>query len=250
MSIKNLYTKFKRYHSRLNGCTIQYELNEYLTLVTAIKESVLKFKNKSDDEILKVHETKRPILVGTQSVAESSMLAEALRLKGISCEVLNAKQNEFEARIIAEKRAGILRGDKKHDRAVRVTALSCLDAHWSAYLAEISDLRDGIHLRRIGGQDPLFEFKKLSIAMFNSLLEQIDIDIDAAIKDLQRAKDGTGSAINTPKAPSATWTYLVSDDPFRDKFEMQFTGNIGFSLWAGLLWPLTALYFAINRKRK
>jgi preprotein translocase subunit SecA len=56
-------------------------------------------------EIGQVHALGRPILVGTGSVKESEKLARDLRSVGIKCAVLNAKNNELEASIIAE--AGI-----------------------------------------------------------------------------------------------------------------------------------------------
>jgi preprotein translocase subunit SecA len=55
-------------------------------------------------EIGSEHERGRPILVGTSSVEESELLAEKLRAAGIDCAVLNAKNDEAEAEIIA--RAG------------------------------------------------------------------------------------------------------------------------------------------------
>ncbi|HEX3044492.1 MAG TPA: accessory Sec system translocase SecA2 [Bacillota bacterium] len=54
------------------------------------------------DEITQVHATGRPILVGTSSIAESEDLATQLRQQGIICQVLNAKNDEVEAAIIAE----------------------------------------------------------------------------------------------------------------------------------------------------
>jgi len=53
-------------------------------------------------EIMAVRATGRPILVGTCSVAESDELAEALRRKGVACQVLNARNDELEAEIVAE----------------------------------------------------------------------------------------------------------------------------------------------------
>jgi preprotein translocase subunit SecA len=49
-----------------------------------------------------VHETGRPMLVGTTSVAESEDLATVLRASGIDCQVLNATRDEQEASIVAE----------------------------------------------------------------------------------------------------------------------------------------------------
>ncbi|EHR49336.1 preprotein translocase subunit SecA (ATPase, RNA helicase) [Saccharomonospora marina XMU15] len=53
-------------------------------------------------EIESVHETGRPILVGTQDVAESEELADKLAKAGLSCVVLNARNDAEEAAIIAE----------------------------------------------------------------------------------------------------------------------------------------------------
>jgi preprotein translocase subunit SecA len=55
-------------------------------------------------EISDAHKSGRPVLVGTLTVEESERLAERLRSSGIPCEVLNAKHDEQEARIVA--RAG------------------------------------------------------------------------------------------------------------------------------------------------
>jgi preprotein translocase subunit SecA len=54
------------------------------------------------DEITTVRASGRPVLVGTSSVAESEELAAALRRKGVTCEVLNAKNDELEAQIVAQ----------------------------------------------------------------------------------------------------------------------------------------------------
>lgn len=53
-------------------------------------------------EILSVHKTGRPILIGTSSVEESDMLAKALAAADVSCHVLNAKNDAKEADIIAK----------------------------------------------------------------------------------------------------------------------------------------------------
>lgn len=53
------------------------------------------------EEIARVHATGRPILVGTSSVSQSEQLAAALQKAGVTCQVLNAKNDELEAAIIA-----------------------------------------------------------------------------------------------------------------------------------------------------
>ncbi|OGD19169.1 MAG: accessory Sec system translocase SecA2 [Candidatus Aminicenantes bacterium RBG_16_63_16] len=60
-------------------------------------------------EILEVHAIGRPVLVGTLSVRESEELAAALKKTGVGCEVLNARNDELEAGIIADAgKAGAL----------------------------------------------------------------------------------------------------------------------------------------------
>jgi preprotein translocase subunit SecA len=54
------------------------------------------------EEIRRVHETGRPILVGTASVEESEALSRRLQMAGIAHAVLNARNDETEAAIIAQ----------------------------------------------------------------------------------------------------------------------------------------------------
>ncbi|MFQ5733869.1 MAG: preprotein translocase subunit SecA, partial [Planctomycetaceae bacterium] len=60
-------------------------------------------------EIRDVHETGRPILVGTVSIEKSELLSNKLKRFGIPHEVLNAKYHEREAEIIAQagRRGGV-----------------------------------------------------------------------------------------------------------------------------------------------
>jgi preprotein translocase subunit SecA len=52
-------------------------------------------------EIAAVHATGRPVLVGTGSVRESEELAAHLAAGGVACEVLNARNDEREAELVA-----------------------------------------------------------------------------------------------------------------------------------------------------
>ncbi len=54
------------------------------------------------DEVIEVNSRRRPVLVGTGDVAESERLADALADRGIEAAVLNAKNDEAEAAVIAE----------------------------------------------------------------------------------------------------------------------------------------------------
>jgi len=76
---------------------------DYPDLTFTDKESKEKALIK---EIQRVHATGRPVLVGTGSVAESECISDKLQKEGITCDVLNAKNDEQEAEIV--KQAGKL----------------------------------------------------------------------------------------------------------------------------------------------
>jgi preprotein translocase subunit SecA len=69
------------------------------------KTEAAKFEAVADD-ITERHRKGQPVLVGTVSVEKSELLSQTLRRRGVPHEVLNAKQHEREAAIIA--RAGTI----------------------------------------------------------------------------------------------------------------------------------------------
>ena len=155
---------------------------------------------------------------------------------------------KFKSEYPAECRELIVKmGENNVMSLCRQITLSHLDHHWSDYLLAIAEIRDGIHLRRLGKQDPLYEFQKLAIEMFDRLLTDFETDAMHSMSSLA-GKDSIPESVL--KTPSATWTYLVNDDPWEDKFEMKFIGDIGFSFGAALQMPLLLLYFAFKKMLK
>lgn len=100
--------------------------------------------------------------------------------------------------------------------AVREIAVLSLDDAWCEHLQMLQSVRDGIHLRALGGQNPLEEFHRLALAEFDGffahayaeagrLLSRTGlVDVDAALVAARQRR------------PSATWTYMVSDNPLGD----------------------------------
>ncbi len=141
-----------------------------------------------------------------------------------------------------------LPADRLQERC-RILLIRAIDRNWSEYLADMSDVRDGIHLRRFGRQDPLFEFNAIAIDHFASVISGAQ---EEALRDFRRLTDdteNTSPADDPMLHPSATWTYMVSDNPFEDDPDMQLFGNTGYSLFAGLLWPVTMLVLLLKRQR-
>lgn len=90
------------------------------------------------DEIRKRHEAGQPILVGTASIEASEHLASLLQKEGIVHNVLNAKQHEREAKIIADAgRPGAV--TIATNMAGRGTDIS-LGGHWETEHAALGEM--------------------------------------------------------------------------------------------------------------
>ena len=122
----------------------------------------------------------------------------------------------FLAERAPERHAGLVSrlGETRAAEAERRVVLSLLDQLWSDHLAEVAEVREGIVLRVIGRQDPLFEFQKIAVERFDALLAALEHD---ALETLDKAElDGAELRLDgCPPAPGATWTYLTGEDDFR-----------------------------------
>ncbi len=85
-----------------------------------------------------------------------------------------------------------------------------LDRVWTRHMNRMVDIREGIHLRRLGRQDPLEEFTILAAQDFRGLAEEAAAATRAALENADRA-DATIEDLGL-RRPSATWTYLVAPD--------------------------------------
>jgi preprotein translocase subunit SecA len=138
-------------------------------------------------------------------------------------------------------------GEEQLNRLCRNIFLHCTDTCWARYLADIADIREGIHLHRIGGQDPYHEFQKLAVTRFAETLDALE---DEAIHLFTTMQISGENGRQRLKTPSATWTYLVNDDPFEHQLVKQLLGNVGVATGAALMWPLMVASLLVNRLSK
>jgi preprotein translocase subunit SecA len=99
--------------------------------------------------------------------------------------------------------------------AARQIVLFHLDRAWAEHLALLADLREGIHLRALArGTVPLNEFNKEAIRAFGPLLEEAAARSAETLLTAPITGDGVDLEGIGLKRPTATWTYLVHDNPF------------------------------------
>jgi preprotein translocase subunit SecA len=109
---------------------------------------------------------------------------------------------------IQRRRQDILTGAKRcGSEPERLVTLATIDELWSEYLADITDLREGVQWLSWGGREPLYEYLTSVHALFQELEAAIDEEIP---KRLAEAQEGP----NDPTQRGATWTYLTTDQPF------------------------------------
>ncbi|MDO5670593.1 MAG: accessory Sec system translocase SecA2 [Corynebacterium sp.] len=82
-----------------------------------------------------------------------------------------------------------------------------LDYEWSEHLAVMDDVRESIHLRAIARETPIDEFHRIAIREFKDLAQR------AVDKSVDTYRAGGSLADLGLARPSATWTYMVSDNP-------------------------------------
>jgi preprotein translocase subunit SecA len=98
----------------------------------------------------------------------------------------------------------------------RLIMLYHLDRGWADHQAYLSDIRESIHLRALGRQNPLDEFHRLAVDAFASLAADA---IEAAQQTFETAnvlEEEPGLDLSKLARPTSTWTYMIHDNPLAD----------------------------------
>jgi preprotein translocase subunit SecA len=125
-------------------------------------------------------------------------------------------------------------------QAERAITLHHIDQGWAEHLAFIAQVRESIHLARIGRQDPLFEFHKQVAEAFSNLRQAIEDRIAETFATVEITSDGIDLAQAGLRGPSSTWTYLINDQALGGLQQMLGGhGSTAFALAAVVYtWPL------------
>jgi preprotein translocase subunit SecA len=96
----------------------------------------------------------------------------------------------------------------------RRIALITIDRCWQDYLAEVREMRDDSQLLAFAGKIPLAEFHRQVGHTFLALEERIEEDTVRTFESLAISPDGVDWDRAGLRGPSATWTYLIGENPF------------------------------------
>ncbi|MGO1699719.1 MAG: accessory Sec system translocase SecA2 [Micrococcaceae bacterium] len=87
-----------------------------------------------------------------------------------------------------------------------------LDRAWTDRLNHLAAVREGIHLRVLGRQNPLDEFNRIAGDSFRSLGSDTLVAVRRVLDNAP--DDATTLGDLGLRRPSSTWTYMVTDNPF------------------------------------
>ncbi|GAA3155155.1 accessory Sec system translocase SecA2 [Nonomuraea roseoviolacea subsp. carminata] len=115
------------------------------------------------------------------------------------------------ARALAEgdpERWAAMPEDTREETA-RQIVLHAIDRCWTEHLAFLTDLREGIHLRALGRMSPIDEFHREAVAEYKAMLAEVE----------RRSLEAFEAPEPDLRRPTATWTYMVQDNPFGTEWD-------------------------------
>jgi preprotein translocase subunit SecA len=196
-----------------------------------IRRTLWRYASAMEDNRRLVHTRRQALLLGQEEP-----------------DVWRHEGERYEA-LVAAAGADAVRG------AEVVVTLAHIDRAWSDYLSFVADLREGIHLVGLGGQDPLSRFKVQAAEAFRAMQDDVADSVRASLLRIEPGAGGLDLSHLAIKGPASTWTYLVNDDPFRNQLGSALMGPgkttfaMGAAMFAGPLLILLGLVDRFFRKR-
>jgi preprotein translocase subunit SecA len=170
-------------------------------------------------------------------------------------------EGEAAPRLLAERsperRAALLpeAGEAVLAAVERRLTLLAIDRCWSDHLGELRELREDSVLLAFAGRYPLAEFHRQAGESFHALEERIESEVARDFERIEVTRDGVDWERAGLRGPSATWTYLVGENPFGASGLLSPEGRVGmvaaaFGMpWLILLQGAAILWYRKRRRR-
>jgi preprotein translocase subunit SecA len=136
-------------------------------------------------------------------------------------------------RLLEERAAGRraqllpLAGEQLLAEIERRLLLLAIDRCWSDHLSELREMREDSVLLAFAGRFPLAEFHHQAGETFELLQQRIEDEAVAAFEELEVSGEGVDWDDPKLRGPSATWTYLVGENPFGASSLLTPAGRVG-----------------------
>jgi preprotein translocase subunit SecA len=147
-------------------------------------------------------------------------------------------------------------GEAILDDVERRLILLAIDRCWSDHLAELREMREDSVLLAFAGRFPLAEFHRQAGESFQALEDRIEDEVVHDFERIEITAEGVDWERFGLRGPSATWTYLVGENPFGASGLLTPAGRTGMvaaalgAPWLVLLHGLGVLWERHRRRRQ
>ena len=189
-----------------------------------IRRTLTRYTQMIEEQRQPIHERRQKMLAGTTG---ESRLAKARP------ERHRALTDEWGAEVV--------------ETVERQITLARFDRFWMEHLAYAADLREGIHLLSVMRLDPLAEFQRKIIEAYDDRRRELEGAITETFERVEVGPDGIDLEREGLQAPASTWTYVVSDDPFRNQL---YAGMGGTAMGLGIIFnfPVVLAWWLYRRR--
>jgi preprotein translocase subunit SecA len=184
-----------------------------------IRRRLWRYEGMLEDQRRIMHSRRRAVLLGGRPMAAESRDADVSILNR-NCEEETGAKTLLEARCPG-RYAELGPLAPKVDRQI---TLALIDELWSDYLLRVTELREGIHWVSLAGHDPVNEFRKAVIEMFDRMLLDLDESVVRTFEEAEITEDGVNLNQIGLLDTSSTWTYIINDQPMGDLAQRFFKG--------------------------
>lgn len=157
------------------------------------RKHLLEFDNVLNTQRNSIYNRRKIVLVG-----ENKEIEEELNL-------IVGDDDRLKKEVEEKKKA---LGEEEFISSVRRLMLQAIDTFWVDHLEMMNYLRSSVNLRAYGQRDPLIEYKKEGLEMFNQMLNDVDDQIAKAIPQIgagafQREEERLKRAVRNAKLISS-----------------------------------------------
>jgi len=127
------------------------------------RKHVLAYDNVLNKQRHFIYKKRRVILLGSDEEMESFIQNDLIPAEEHAAEVIESKRKEL--------------GDTEFIKVMRRLSLQTIDMLWMEHIEMMDYMRSSVNLRAYGQRDPLVEYKKEGLRLFNDLKESVNLNI-------------------------------------------------------------------------
>jgi preprotein translocase subunit SecA len=197
-----------------------------------IRKTLWRYSEPLEEQRRRIQEWRMGILLSTEPV-----------------EIFESQLPDLYATLSAQVERGPL------ESIERAMTLYHIDQCWADHLSFLTQLREGIHLARLGKKDPLLEFHLKAAEGFWQMQMKIESRVVETLAELKVTDGRIDLGWERPQGPSSTWTYLINDKALSQMQEIFFgPASSAFVMGAVLTtWPLIIgwwVWYRISGRRR